>query len=114
MNALACLACDTVSRGLCLSQHVDIMPTLLEVAAAVVIPPCASADTTANLCTMGRSRASLLEPRPPGSRAERAMEALMASDDNAAFSQYERPYGGIVMLSRPVALSLSLTLRGIA
>ena len=109
MNALACLACD----GLCLSQHVDIMPTLLEVAAAVVIPPCASADNTANLCTMGRSRVSLLEPRPPGSRAERAMEALMASDDNAAFSQYERPYGGVVMLfstCRPFRLA---NLRGI-
>ena len=83
---------------MCLPQHVDIMPTLLEVAAAVIIPPCASADTTANLCTMGRSRASLLEPRPPGSRAERAMAALIASDDNAAFSQYERPYGGVLML----------------
>ena len=74
------------------TEHVDIMPTLLEAAAGVVLPPC-KANSSANLCTMGRSRVGLLDGTPSAlSRAE--IEMLMASEDNAAFSQYERPYAG--------------------
>jgi hypothetical protein len=76
------------------TEHVDIMPTLLEAAAGVVMPACPSADTTLNLCTMGRSRVRLIAPSgPDGSRT--ASDAVMLdSNDNAAFSQYERPYAG--------------------
>eukprot|EP01052_Picozoa_sp_SAG31_P036710 SAG31_NODE_4623_length_3089_cov_13.908027_4_plen_292_part_00 len=73
------------------TEHVDIMPTLLEVAAGVVIPSCPSANTTLNLCTMGRSRVSLLKPL--GSNDGRGRKPI-DSNDNAAFSQYERPYAG--------------------
>ena len=75
------------------TEHVDIMPTLLEAAAGVVLPPCTT-NSSANLCTMGRSRVRLLDGTPsPLSQAE--IETLMASEDNAAFSQYARPYAGI-------------------
>ena len=69
------------------TEHVDIMPTLLDVSAGVELPACAPA-TTANLCTMGRSRAGLLNI------TQRELDALRASDPGAAFSQYQRPYAG--------------------
>ena len=70
------------------TEHVDIMPTLLEAAAGVVLPPCA-ANASASLCTMGRSRVALLDP---SSLAPEALAALARSEANAAFSQYARPY----------------------
>ena len=48
------------------TEHVDIMPTLLEAAAGVIIPSCDIGSHT-NLCIMGRSRVSLQTAPAAGS-----------------------------------------------
>ena len=68
------------------TEHVDILPTLLEAAAGVVVPDCVSARTQQNLCTMGRSRVALLDPLAVAAAALSLPRA--DSNDNAAFSQY--------------------------
>jgi hypothetical protein len=63
------------------AEHIDLFPTLAEIAAGVTIPPCpmGAAQLTTALCTMGNSLAPLIR----GTKQEVAV---------ASFSQYPRGY----------------------
>ena len=80
------------------TEHVDIMPTLLEAAAGVAIGSCnGTFKEMPNLCTMGVSRVPLLQPTKPIDGTlhhAAAIRRMQLPANNAAFSQYERPYAG--------------------
>lgn len=85
------------------TEHVDIMPTLLEAAAGVVIPSC-DIGSTKNLCTMGRSRVPLLDgAQQPLSVA--AVDRLTVSSDNAGPASHYRPSSAVCKRSAAQARS---------
>ena len=74
-------ATDKGIRSMAYTEHVDLFPTLAELAAGVTIPPCPSGPSqlTTALCTMGKSLAPIVH----GTSREVAV---------ASFSQYPRYY----------------------